>query len=130
MMKKTTAPETAKAAEKAVPVNVLADPVVVKVEEPAKPKRGRKPKAEQSCCRERDGDVAGEHEDRVELREERAVHEGGGAERQKQRDEPARGARLLCSAFRFHVAPFRSFALPSILHAKTPCPHGTGGSLL
>ena len=45
MMKKTTAPETAKAAEKAVPVNVLADPVVVKVEEPAKPKRGRKPKA-------------------------------------------------------------------------------------
>ena len=46
MMKKTTAPETAKAAEKAVPVNVLADPVVVKVEEPAKPKRGRKPKAE------------------------------------------------------------------------------------
>ena len=36
----------------------------------------RKPKAEQSCCRERDGDVAGEHEDRVELREERAVHEG------------------------------------------------------
>lgn len=91
---------------------------------------GRKPKAEQSCCRERDGDVAGEHEDRVELREERAVHEGGGAERQKQRDEPAQGARLFCSAFRFHVAPFRSFALPSILHAKTPCPHGTGGSLL
>lgn len=72
---------------------------------------GRKPKAEQSCCRERDGDVAGEHEDRVELREERAVHEGGGAERQKQRDEPAQGARLFCSAFRFHVTPFRSLSL-------------------
>ena len=91
---------------------------------------GRKSKAEQSCCRERDGDVAGEHEDRVELREERAVHKRGGAERQKQRDEPAQGALLFCSAFRFHVAPFRSFPLPSILHAKTPCPRGTGGSLL
>ena len=46
MMKKTTAPETAKAAEKAVPVNVLADPVVVKVEEPAKDHHP------QDCCQE------------------------------------------------------------------------------
>ena len=46
MIKKTTAPGASDAAEKAVPVNVLADPVVVKAEEPAKPKRGRKTKAE------------------------------------------------------------------------------------
>ena len=46
MIKKTTAPGASDAAEKAVPVNVLADPVVVKAEEPAKPKRSRKTKAE------------------------------------------------------------------------------------
>ena len=46
MIKKTTAPGASDAAEKAVPVNVLADPVVVKAEEAAKPKRGRKTKAE------------------------------------------------------------------------------------
>ena len=46
MIKKTTAPGASDAAEKAVPVNVLADPVVVKAEEAAKPKRSRKTKAE------------------------------------------------------------------------------------
>ena len=46
MIKKTTAPGASDAAEKAVPVNVLANPVVVKAEEPAKPKRSRKTKAE------------------------------------------------------------------------------------
>ena len=53
MIKKTTAPGASDAAEKAVPVNVLADPVVVKAEQRAKPKRSRKTKAEAEATAKR-----------------------------------------------------------------------------
>ena len=55
MIKKTTAPGASDAAEKAVPVNVLADPVVVKAEEAAKPKRSLKTTAEKKTTSRKTG---------------------------------------------------------------------------
>ena len=88
---------------------------------------GRESEAEQGCRRERDGDVAGEHEDGVELREERAVHERCGAERQEQRDEPAQRLSFVRCAFRFHTAPFH---LPLFYTRRPPVRTDRGSSLI